>query len=389
MREERAALAAGLAFGAVFFASGVQAQTALLGAPQSAPQTPPLSDYDQAVADRRAGRLDKAIEELESLAAKTPKDADVWLNLGLAYTAKDNYAAAERSLKQGLAVAPKYADLQIAYARLAYFEGQRAEAHRRLQPVLVAAPANTDAQELSKELFGADRETSADPWRVDTGIIYSHLSGGLAPWTEWDGALSRRVASNTTVTFDIEQTTRFSQANTYLSGVINQRLDDANVFLGFGGSPDATYRAQEVVQGGAVAPPLRLGGGWSVIGELDGSWARYATGDVAGFQPSASLVHGEDFTLSGRYIYTHVNPGTVLTGYAVRVDAAVVKGLHVNAAYASAPDSSGGVTIIETTFSGGLSFFWPNGFGLNLTLAHERTPHYSLDQYALGLTRRF
>jgi YaiO family outer membrane protein len=358
-------------------ASAVQAQTA-------AP-----SAYDQAVADRQAGLLDKAIEELEALAAKTPKDADVWLNLGLAYTAKGNYAAAEWALKQGLALAPNYADLRIAYARVAYFKGKRAEAEKRLRPVLAATPANTDAQELSKELIGADREASADPWRADAGVIYSHLSGGLAPWTEWDGALSRRLASDTTLTVDIEQTTRFSQANTYLSGVINQRLGQANVFVGFGGSPDATYRAEETVQGGAVAPPLRLGEGWSLVGELDGAWARYATGDVASFQPTASLVHGEDLTLSGRYIYTHVSPGTVLTGYVIRLDAAVMKGVHVNAAYASAPDSSGGVTIIEKTYSAGASFIWPNGYSLNLTFAHERTPRYSLDQYALGLTRRF
>jgi YaiO family outer membrane protein len=377
LRAPLGALAGTLVLVGAGLASGAHAETA------------PLSAYDQAVADRQAGRIEKAIGELKELSAQTPKDADVWLNLGLAYTAKGDFADAEAALKQGLALAPAYADLQIAYARLAYFKGRRAEAHARLNPVLAAAPTNTDAQELSKELLGADREASADAWRVDTAFIYTRLSSGLAPWTEWDGALSRRLASNTTLTLDIEQTSRFSEANTYLSGVVNQRLGATNIFIGFGGSPDATYRAQDVVQGGAVAPPLHLGGGWSLVGEVDGSWARYPSGDVTSFQPVASLIHGDAFSLSGRYIYTYVTPGLELTGYIIRADAAVVKGLHVNAAYAYAPDSSAGVTILERTYSAGASFLWPNGYSLNLTFAHETTSHYSLDQYALGVTRRF
>lgn len=353
-------------------------------------ETPPVSKYDKAVQDRLAGRNAQAIAEFHDLSVLTPKDADVWLNLGLAYTAGGDFKAAEAALAQGLAIAPGYADMRVAYARVAYFRGNRAEAHARLDPLLIAgAPTNGDAQELSKQLIAADLAASADPWRADLTASYSRLSQGLAPWREVDVALSRRLSAGTTLGVDFEQTSRFSQANSYLSAQLTQRIGSASVFVGFGGSPDATYRAEAFVQGGVISPSARLGRGWTLSGEFDGSWGRYMTGDVSSYQPLVTLAHGEAFSVSARYIDTVVGGNQNLTGYIIRADAAVTRRLHVNAAYGSAPDSSSGITIREKTLSGGATFAFSDQTSLRVNVAHETTPHYTLDEYDLGLTRRF
>ncbi len=87
--------------------------------PPAAAPAKPLSPYDKAVQDRIAGRSNEAITALEALSQSAPMDADIWLNLGLAYSAKGDFKAAEAALAKGLKISPNYNDMRVAYARVA------------------------------------------------------------------------------------------------------------------------------------------------------------------------------------------------------------------------------------------------------------------------------
>lgn len=359
----------------------------------AAAQTPSAAapDYDRAVQERLAGRLDQAIEAFRTLSQRQPRDADVWLNLGLAYTAKGRFAEAEAALSRGLAVAPDYPDLQIAYARIAYFRGDIAEARRRLAPSLAHSPVEPDARDLARQLDAAQRAGRAFPWRLDAATSYSRLSNGLAPWREWDVAASRRLGRGTTLGVGFEETSRFHLSDSYVHGLFDQAIGGrgAGVSLDIGGAPGGRYRAQAIVQAGARAPALRLGGEVRLQGELNGSYAHYATGDVSSIQPQATLTIGDRASLEARYIHTMAPQGATLDGYSLRGEAAVTRALRLNLGWADAPDSEAGVTVQVQAVSGGASVDLGRATTLRFTVTHEDRRAFARDEYAFALTQRF
>jgi len=351
-------------------------------------QSPPTDLYEKAVQDRLAGRLDDAVMELRQYLVVAPKDADAWLNLGLAYSAKHEYATAEDTFLRGLAIAPDYADLRIAYARIAYFQGRRNEARQRLEPVLTGS-VNTEAQELLSNIDAADRAADGSRWRFDMATIYSSLSQHLPAWSELDFALGRRLDDLTVISLGVEQTRRFNADNTYFHGEVSRAFDDVNLLIGYGGSPNAIYRARHFLRVAFTAPPLALTDSWKIIGEVDGSWARYPLGEVNSLQPLMTFTSGDDFSFSIRYLYTINELGRALSGFAMHGEAAIAPSWRLNAGYANAPDSSIGTTVEVRTVSLGLSWDVTDSTTLRFTAAQEAGRPYSRTDVALSLARRF
>lgn len=366
----------------------------MMGAPAlaqtaSAPlPAPAASSYDQAVADRLAGRLDKAIEELRALSKTAPMDADVWLNLGLALTAKGDFDAAEAALKQGLEISPHYDDLNVAYARLAFFRQHPAEARQRLEPALQGA-STPDAQELLKQITSAEREAMGLPWRVDATATYSSLSKGLEPWREGDVAFGRRIDAVSSLSLGIEESNRFGVSNVYLHGEYSRRFGDWSGFFGYGGSPDAVYRARYFFQGGVGAPAVTVGGGWTLAGELDTAYGVYPADSVTSVTPIMTLARGDDLSLSARYIWTSDRDGAAVGGYAVQAIAPLASFLRLSLGYADAPDISTGVILKTRNYSAGIALDVPGDTTLKLSGAHETGAVYTRDDYVLGVTHRF
>jgi YaiO family outer membrane protein len=350
---------------------------------------PPASTYDQAVQDRLAGRLDKAIPELRALSQSAPMDADVWLNLGLALTAKGDFDGAEAALSKGLDVSPKYDDLRVAYARLAYFRQHPAEARQRLAPVLSNGPPNPDAQDLLKQIGAAEREAMGLPWRVDVSASYSALNQGVEPWREWDLSVGRKIDAYSAFSVGIEETSRFGIRNNYAHVEYSRRFGQWGAFVGYGGSWDALYRPRNFVQGGINTPAVPIGAGWSLNGEVDASYGDYTTGGVTSVQPMLTLAHGDLFALSARYVSTFAPQGQTIGGYILRGDLSPLSYLHLNVGYADAPDSSAGVTIKQRTWSGGVALDVTDSTTVRIDGAHEIGPFLIRDNYALGLTQRF
>lgn len=348
-----------------------------------------LSPYDKAVQDRQAGRTTLAISELQALAAKAPMDADVLLNLGLAYTAKGDFKAAEAVLARGLEISPDYVDMRLAYARVAFYRGQPAEARRRLTPLLAARPAGGDAQDLLKQIAAAEQAPVERPWRVDATASYSRLSNGIAPWREWDIAAGRQLEFGTGVSVALEQTSRFGQSNTYVSGTVSQRVGRGAVFIAYGGSPNATYRARHAIQAGFTAPPLLLPDKVNLVGEVDVSWSHYPAGVVYSIQPAATLNLTDALSATARYVHTVNERRQTLTGYIFTANATLASRYHFSAGYASAPDSSAGVTVNVESYSFGAAIDLTSASTLRLNTTHEDRGTYTRDDYVLGLTHRF
>ena len=369
--------------------AGLLAATSLVAwAGQTRAQSQAAPDpYEQAVADRRAGRSDKAIAELRLLAQRTPADADIWLNLGLALVQKHDFMAAEAAVSRGLQLAPDDADLRVAYARLAYFHGRNAEARARLGPALTQAPT-PEAQTLLAQIAAAERDPASARWRVDAAFTYSDLSKRLQPWREWDLAAGRKLGGGATLSLGLEQTSRFGVSNSYLHGEYGQRLGPIGFFLGYGGAPDAVYRPRNLVQGGLSAPAIRLGGTWRLEGAVDASWARYRDGEVGSLQPQVTLAAGDRFSLAARYIHTIDERRRLLQGYLVRSQAAVAPGVRLDLGYAFAPDTSAGLTLQTRTVNGGVSADFGRATTVRLGAAFADQQRYTRRDFTLAVTRR-
>lgn len=313
----------------------------------------PADPYDQAVAARLAGRNAEAIAILEPLSRERSNDADVWLNLGLAYMAQGRAAEADQALAAAQRLAPDYQDVKDARARLA---------HRR-----------TEAPETL--------------WRVDAGASYSHLSAGLEPWRGAWLYAGRRLEGGS-VTLGAEHTDRFGRSDLYVEGRASRDFDGWAAYVAAGGTPDADHRPEVALKAGAQLGARDIGGGWAIHPELDASWARYATGDVKSLIPGLFLEH-ERLSLTGRLIATWDEFDEFRSGYGVSGELRVADRWRLYAGWADAPESDSGVTIDVRALSLGVGVDLDDRIAVRLDGTKEDRGAYDRDEIAVGLTRRF
>ncbi|MDE2465961.1 MAG: YaiO family outer membrane beta-barrel protein [Alphaproteobacteria bacterium] len=358
---------------------------AVLAAQSGHAQTPNL--LQRGVEERLHGNFSAAIQDLKLYLKSAPRDADAWLNLGLAYTNAHHYRAAEAALRQGLAIAPNYADLRLAYARLAYFQEHNAQARERLAPLLVG-PASQEAQKLLGAINRAEQARNAPAWRVDVVGSYSMLSKHLPAWREEDLSIAHNLDARTILSLGLEQTRRFNIDNTYLHMAISHNFGPVAALLGYGGSPNAVYRARHDIVASLSAPLGSIGRGFEAVAGLDGSFAWYPTGAVDTVQPVLMLEHGDALSLSARYIHTRA-AGRTLSGFALRGTVRLMRGLLLNAGYANAPDTSAGITYKVEAVSAGLTVDLNATNALQLSAARETGAPYTRTDIIFGITHRF
>ena len=357
----------------------------LLSLSSASAQAPNL--LQRAVQERLHGQYAAAIADLKLYLKTAPNDADGWLNLGLAYSDSHHYRAAEQALKRGLAIAPNYADLRLAYARIAYFQAHNSEARRRLAPLL-AGPASQEAQGLLAAIRRAQQASNAPAWRVDADATYSILSRHLPAWSEEDFAIARNLDARTILSAGVEQTRRFNIDNTYLHLAVSHNFGPVDALLGYGGSPNAVYRPRNLLDASLTAPLFGIGRLWQVVAGLDGSFAWYPSGAVDSLQPVVTLMEGDSISLSARYIHTRA-AGQTLSGFALRGMARLMRGLFLNVGYANAPDSSAGVTYKVEAVSVGFAVNLNSTNALQLSATRQTGAPYTRTDIVLGLTHRF
>lgn len=339
--------------------------------------------YAAAVEARLAGRTDEAISAFEALSRQRPSDPDVWLNLGLSYTAAQRYDAAERALATALRLAPDYGDAQLAAARLAWFRGDRQEAAKRLAALRLARPTDPEVLGLAAQIAASPAPLA---WRFDVSHAQSWLTKGLGEWRATTIAMGRS-GEGAGFNARIEHTERFGREDVYLEAGVGRASGRSDVALAVGAGVDPDYRAQWVV---------RLGTGWRLASDpgsnvrlgADGFWARYAAGDVRTVQPSLTL-SGERHELELRTIATLDERDDLRVGYAVRGAWRLTPSMQILGGWTDAPESSEGVTVKVRSASVGAAFALSPALAVRADLTHEMRRGYDRNEVALALTRRF
>ncbi|MGA0605373.1 YaiO family outer membrane beta-barrel protein [Phenylobacterium sp. VNQ135] len=336
---------------------------------------------------RRAGRAAEAIPHLETASRTQASDADVWLNLGLAYAAVGRFDDAERALAEAQRLAPDYADVGVARARVAFYRGDYDEADRRLAPILAAAPTHADARALQAQVAAARRAPPAQDdarWRLDLGATYGDRSKGLSSTRIGQASLSR-TKDGLTLGGSVEHARQFGATDTYLEGVAANRFG----YLALGGTPNAQFRPEWAIRAGLVSGARPVGAGWSAQLAVDGGHARYVTGGVWSLHPSLTVARGEAVSLTARWINVIDETDEYRTGYALRGAWRPVGRLQLSAGWSHAPESSEGVTVRVKAVSLGLAYDVSDDLTLRIDGVHEDRPAYDQDLVSLGVTRRF
>ena len=357
-------------------------------------EAPAASDsFARGVELRRTGRAAEAIPLLEA-ASRGPAatDPDVWLNLGLAYADVRRFDDADRVLAEAQRLAPTYADVGLARARVAFWRGDLAETDRRLAPLLAARPANAEARALADQVAAARRtpaagagpDATAARWRLDLGATYGDRSNGLSSTRIGQAALSRTVGG-LTLGGSVEHARQFGQSDTYLEGLVAGRRG----YVAVGGTPNADFRPEWAVRAGLASDARSIGGGWAASVAIDGGHARYVTGGVWSLHPSLTVARGEQLTLTARWINVVDEADDYRSGYALRGGWRPTPRLLLSAGWSDAPESSEGVTQRVEAASVGAAFDVSDDLTLRLDGVHEDRRAYDQDLVSVGVTRRF
>lgn len=338
-----------------------------------------------AVEARTGGRTGEAIAALQRLSRERPADADVWLNLGLAYLVERRSEDADRALATTLRLAPDYRDARLAYARSAFFSGRPELARERLAPLL--GHPDAEARAL-RDQIDAGRAAATAAWRLDVAHARSALSNGLGHWSSTTVSLGRRRGRDTGV-ISVDRTERFGREDVYVEALGARAFGaDRDAWVAVGGAPDADYRPKVAVRGGGSA---RLGpeGAWTARLGADASWARYAAGDVRSLQPYVTLAWRTRATLTARSFLTLDEQDEFRTGYAVRGELRLRDDFRLSTGWADAPESSDGRTVGVRAVSAGAAVDLSPTLSLQLGFTHEMRDAYDRDEVVAALTTRF
>ncbi|HEX6865952.1 MAG TPA: YaiO family outer membrane beta-barrel protein [Caulobacteraceae bacterium] len=409
------------------------ALAALLLLAPAAAYAQPADPYDQAVAARMAGNHQEALRLLEPLSREQPDNADVWLLLGLTYTALGRLDAADAALARAHALAPDYQDVidararlggmarddsPLARARAARLAGHHEEARRILEPLVREQPDNADAwltlgltytalgrlddadaalaraHEISPDYQDVNeararlakmRQGGPAKWRLDATAGYSRLSDGLEPWRFASAYLTRRF-DKSWLTVGAEHSDRFGASDLYLDVRGAHDFGGWDGYLELGGTPDADHRPEWTVRTGAMAAPADEG--WSWRPGIDAVWARYAAGDVRALQPGLT-VQNRTVSLRARWIATWDEFDDFRAGYGLDGWWQASDRWRLLTSWTDAAESSEGVTVDVKAVGLGVAVDVSDAVSLRLDAVHETRDAYDSDGVSAGVTRRF
>lgn len=339
----------------------------------------PTALYEAAVADRRAGRNEAALEKLDHVLQARPGDVDARLNRGLALLALDRPVEAEADFRAVLDAAPDYVDARIGLARAAQRRGDAAQARIEAGRALAAAPDRPDVRAL--------RQTLGLPpvWRVDFDASRSRLGASLPDWSEARLGAVRALNDRWSVGAAAEWTERFGQDDVFLEGRLDHRIGASGVYVALGAAVEADYRPEVSLRAGADIP---LTGGISAT--LDASTARFASGTVNSLQPglAAELADGR-LRLAARWINVWDETDQRRDGYAVSVQWAATDRVRLRLDHADAPETSEGVTVDVSAVSLGAEVDLTDRTSLRFGVLKEDRGAYDREAISLGLGWRF
>lgn len=107
--------------------------------------------YERGIAERKSGRADAAVILLSLAAAREPANADIRLQLALAFVAAHRIEAAERQLHRAQRLAPGFVEVDIALAYIDLFQGRKLDAQIRTQRLLQKYAEREDVLALASQ----------------------------------------------------------------------------------------------------------------------------------------------------------------------------------------------------------------------------------------------
>ena len=355
----------------------------LLALPAPAAAQTVEQDYQTGVAARQAGDPDEALRRLGRAAEAAPADADVQLQLGLAYLALDRLDDAEIAFQRVLALAPGYGDARLGLARVAQRRGDFAAALAELDRL---GPDHPEATQLRRQIAAA---AAAAPWRwrVDLDGSYSDVDG-LADWQTATLALQHRPEADTTVAVVADAARRFDRTDVYVEARADHRFaPGVSVHVLVGGTPDAEFRP--IRQFGAGAVVRVHGGPYATVLQLDLVQADYPGGHVRTVTPAIEqYIDGNAWvTVQWVNVWDRFRHGS---GWLLRGDYMPNDRLRLFAGLGDAPDLDAGFAIDTSSLFGGVSLDLGNHLTVRLSAAHDdpRGPA-DRDTLALGVGYRF
>ncbi|MDH3595079.1 MAG: YaiO family outer membrane beta-barrel protein [Rhodospirillales bacterium] len=366
-------------------------------------------------------RNPEALAKLRRARELDPANDDVRLGLARVLGWSGETGAAEREVSVVLERRPENSEARLLKARFAYYQGHLAAAEETLVAILEREAESLEALELMGDVKMAAGETQIArdfyrraldiapnspgigrkldqsrpmPWRFDTGYSYSNFSReNRDDWHEGFVQLRYGITPETGLLGRVEVSHRFDEEDVVLAAGADHRLTEwLSGYLLFGGTPDADFREDWFISGGASA---RL---WPDLGDLgatlltlDTKRSSYDTGEVDTISPGLQqYLYAGRIWLTGRWINTFNEDNDWTTGWLARLDWQAAEELLLNIGAADAGETVAGETVDTRSYFAGVVVDLPSGRGLRFDYLYEdREGSYIRHSFGLGFSQRF
>jgi YaiO family outer membrane protein len=351
--------------------------------------------YEQGVRLKVAGDYPAAERALKEALALQPDNADTLLQLGLVQAYQEKYDGALASLARAHALAPDYHDVTIAIARIRSWQGRDADAIAELDRVLAHAPDHAEALGLKRELTERANTSKPHRWRLDADFAHSVLGRSAnKPWNEGGVIIQYGLTPSTDIRAGAVESHRYGMEDTQARVGLSHRFAPwFNAGLDLGVTPSADFLPQWDIRMEA-AGRVSEGEGWLGATWLTGELRQrdYMSGAVQSFNPGLEQNFlGDRITLTGRWLLSRDDKEDKhLTGWLGRLDVRPIEHVRLFAGRADAPETDLGRTInVESTF-GGVAFDVTDSTTLGLGFTREeRKNSFTRNEIATSITVRF
>ena len=319
----------------------------------TAPNLTAQSLYDEGARERKAANPAAAVRLLSLAVAHDPDNADIRLELGLAFIAEHLFEAAEQELNWARALAPGYVDVEMALVQLDLLRGRQPQGALRLMRLARAHPQRTDLATLVRDIeSGAQKMSPATASglslrNVDASVSYSRLSGNRTPWREATLNASFLLAPREVLSLSVAQASRFARDDTYgeirFDGALAQNID---AYVTLGGTTYADFKPEALLAAGVTWRPdldRHFGSGMSL--SASAKRASYTTGSVHALVLGAEseMLDGA-LALAVQQINVVDETESYEAGYGVQLKVRPLATLILSGGWADAPDNTEGRT---------------------------------------------
>lgn len=351
-----------------------------------------------AAAARDAGNFAQAEASYRQVLALAPANTDAALLLALVIGYQGRYGEALETLQPALAREPDRSDLQVAKARLLAWSGRRDEARAVNDAVLQREPGNGDAAALDAWL-DTSAPTEARPLTLTLTQSRSEFDRrSVKPWYETTLAAEYRLDPQWRVGGALSRARRYGETDEKAAASVSYRPTSSyGVALGGEVTPSADFLPRYGL--GADADLTLWDGqqsGWigPTVATLGGQYRKYNQVEVFNLDPGVVqyLADGQAWLTLQRGLIWDTAVDGMANGWSAKldVDLQAVLPVRVYVVRAHAPENDLGVPVSTDTIGGGAIYDINDRFGLRVDYAREdRSRSFLREEWSVGTFVRF